>query len=216
LLLSGWKVTFNSEAVAATDTPATVLRWLLQQLRWTRATHIETFQYPALYVINGPIVLIQAMRRVSGPIRLCVPIFAYVLTGRVLYPVSLYDVAFRMLLCASYAFICHRGKVGNIFYLIIAQIFYQVPLPAITIWGGITALEGGWGTQAKNQLAGQKRRHAGWDNIWAMVVIMAWMALFTAAFAKRVVYSLGLGQELELMIISASVVNIFLYYLIFR
>jgi hyaluronan synthase len=33
LLLNSWKVTFNTEALASTDTPTTLLRWLLQQFR---------------------------------------------------------------------------------------------------------------------------------------------------------------------------------------
>ncbi|EKG22605.1 Fungal chitin synthase [Macrophomina phaseolina MS6] len=66
LLLQNYKVTFLPFALALTDTPTTVVRWILQQLRWARAAHIERWQYPKVYAIHGAIPFLNAMIRHYG------------------------------------------------------------------------------------------------------------------------------------------------------
>ena len=111
LLLAGWRVTFNTVAHAYTDTPTTLLRWRLQQIRWARANQIEIFQYPSVYAIHGPILFITAMNRFYGPLSIMVVTARYALWGDCSYRYSLLDVVLRILLCTSYNFACNRQHV---------------------------------------------------------------------------------------------------------
>ena len=63
LILRGWTVTFASDTLAATDTPTTLSRWLMQQVRWGRAGHIEALQQPKIYILTNPIFLWAAFKR---------------------------------------------------------------------------------------------------------------------------------------------------------
>lgn len=186
LLLSNWKVTFNTEALAFTDTPTTLLRWLLQQLRWARATHIETFQYPSVYSLHGPILFVTAMRRFYGP--LCIAVFTvrYVLHGDVVYGYSLFDLAARVFLCTAYNYFSSRQHVKSWAILAASQVFYQLPLPGIMFWSVLTVLEGGWGTRMRSKKEAQKEVHAGWENLGAVLAVTTWMAFVAAAIGRYV------------------------------
>ncbi|KAM3069290.1 hypothetical protein ACMFMG_010797 [Clarireedia jacksonii] len=186
LLLRNWKVTFNTSALAATDTPTTLIRWLLQQQRWARATHIETFQYPQIYSIHGAILFVTAMRRFYGPLIIGVFTIRYVFTGYSVHTYSLLDLFFRIALCTSYNFWCNKSHVNSIKYLVLSQIFYQLPLPGIMFWSVVTVLEGGWGTSMRNQTEQKKNRHAAWDNLWSTSAVVVWMGFVGAAVARFV------------------------------
>ncbi|KAJ8116654.1 hypothetical protein OPT61_g1972 [Boeremia exigua] len=57
LLLSGYRVRYIPHAVTATETPVTLRRWLLQQLCWARAVHIESYVHPTMYLHQPPLML---------------------------------------------------------------------------------------------------------------------------------------------------------------
>lgn len=186
LLLNGWKVTFNTSALASTDTPTTLLRWLLQQIRWARATHIETFQYPQVYSIHGPILFVTAMRRFYGPLIIGVFTIRYVLTGYTVHTYSLLDLVGRIILCTAYNYAVNGKNVNKITYLITSQIFYQLPLPGIMFWSVLTVLEGGWGTRMRSSGEQRKERWAGLENLWSTTAVVAWMGFVAAAVARFV------------------------------
>ncbi|KAK6613262.1 chitin synthase 4 [Botrytis cinerea] len=142
LLLQNWKVTFNTSALASTDTPTTLLRWLLQQMRWARATHIECFQYPQIYSIHGVILFVTAMRRFYGPLIIGVFTIRYVFTGYTVHAFQSWDFVLRVALCTCYNFWRNKSHVASIKYLVLSQIFYQLPLPGIMFWSVVTVLEG--------------------------------------------------------------------------
>ena len=216
LLLDGWKVTFNTEALAFTDTPTTLLRWLLQQIRWARANLIETFQYPLIYVIHGPIIFITAINRFYGPLSIMVVTLRYVFHGDADRVYSLMDVFARIALCTTYNFLCNRRHVCSWLYLALSQIFYQLPLPGIIVYSTLTALEGGWGTSMRNRKETQKARGGGWDHLKAVSAVVAWMALVAAALARYLAASFAPAYRLQLMVLSAVGAAGTLFYFLLR
>jgi hyaluronan synthase len=212
LLLNGWKVTFNTQTLASTDTPTTLLRWLLQQMRWARATHIETFQYPKVYSIHGPILFVTAMRRFYGPLIIGLFTIRYVFTGYSVHSYSLFDLLGRIILCTAYNRFVNRDNVNGIGFLVISQIFYQLPLPGIMFWSVLTVLEGGWGTRMRNQSETQKGRKAGFENLWSTTAVVAWMGFVAAAFARFLCTRLAPELMVQMMLLSSAMTVITLYY----
>ncbi|KAG4034925.1 hypothetical protein MFRU_002g02740 [Monilinia fructicola] len=184
LLLRNWKVTFNTCALASTDTPTTLLRWLLQQMRWARATHIECFQYPQIYSIHGVVLFVTAMRRFYGPLIIGVFTLRYVFTGYTIHAFQSWDFVLRVAVCTCYNSWRNKSHVGSIKYLILSQLFYQLPLPGIMFWSVLTVLEGGWGTSMRSANEQKKSRFAGWDNLWSTTAVVIWMGFVAAAVAR--------------------------------
>jgi hyaluronan synthase len=216
LLLNGWKVTFNTSALASTDTPTTLLRWLLQQIRWARATHIETFQYPQVYSIRGPILFVTAMRRFYGPLIIGIFTIRYVLTGYTAHTYSLIDLIGRIILCSGYNYALNGKNVNGITYLICSQIFYQLPLPGIMFWSVLTVLEGGCGTRMRNQSEQRKERWAGLENLWSTSAVVLWMGFVAAAVARYLAWRFAREFMIPLMLISASATVGSLYYTLLK
>ncbi|EOD52497.1 putative glycosyltransferase family 2 protein [Neofusicoccum parvum UCRNP2] len=160
LMLANYRITFNTYVLTLTDTPTTSMALLLQQLRWSRATYIETLQYPLLYAIRGPVALICAVRRVYGPLAMAVFTARYAWSGSVPFAFSPLDFALRLALCAGYNLLFFRrhlrGAVRHWSLLVASQLFYQVPLPGIAVWSCVTMLQGSWGTSMRG--VGEKRR----------------------------------------------------------
>ncbi|THV51028.1 hypothetical protein BGAL_0126g00180 [Botrytis galanthina] len=200
LLLQNWKVTFNTSALASTDTPTTLLRWLLQQMRWARATHIECFQYPQIYSIHGVILFVTAMRRFYGPLIIGVFTIRYVFTGYTVHAFQSWDFLLRVALCTCYNFWRNKTHVASIKYLVLSQIFYQLPLPGIMFWSVVTVLEGGWGTSMRSANEQKKSRFAGWDNLWSTTAVVTWMGFVGAAVARWVTSHLAPAFMVEAMI----------------
>ncbi|KAJ8066294.1 hypothetical protein OCU04_005374 [Sclerotinia nivalis] len=204
LLLQNWKVTFNTSALASTDTPTTLLRWLLQQMRWARATHIECFQYPQIYTIHGVILFVTAMRRFYGPLIIGVFTIRYVFTGYTVHALQFWDFLLRVALCTSYNFWRNKSHVASIKYLVLSQLFYQLPLPGIMFWSVLTVLEGGWGTSMRNANEQKKSRFAGWDNLWSTTAVVIWMGFVGAAAARWVTSYVAPAFLVEAMIFAGA------------
>jgi hyaluronan synthase len=126
------------------------------------------------------------MRRFYGPLIIGVFTIRYVFTGYSVHTYSLLDLLFRVALCTSYNFWCNKSHVNSIKYLVLSQIFYQLPLPGIMFWSVLTVLEGGWGTSMRNQTEQKKNRHAAWDNLWSTSAVVMWMGFVGAAVARFV------------------------------
>ena len=214
LLLNGWKVTFNTQTLASTDTPTTLLRWLLQQIRWARATHIETFQYPQVYSIHGPILFVTAMRRFYGPLIIGIFTIRYVLTGYIIHAYSAQDLLGRIILCTVYNQSVARNTTNGIAFLILSQIFYQLPLPGIMFWSVVTVLEGGWGTRMRNQSETQKGRSAGLENLWSTTAVVVWMGFVAAAFARYIACRLAPAFMVQIMLLCSGTTVASLYYVL--
>jgi hyaluronan synthase len=212
LLLNGWKVTFNTSALASTDTPTTLLRWLLQQIRWARATHIETFQYPQVYSIHNPILFVTAMRRFYGPLIIGIFTIRYVLTGYTVHTYSLVDLLGRIILCTGYNCLVNGKNMNGLTYLICSQVFYQLPLPGIMFWSVVTMLEGGWGTRMRSESEQKKERWAGLENLWSTTAVVVWMGFVAAALTRFVAYRLAPTLVVPLMGVSSAATVVGLFY----
>jgi len=216
LLLNGWKVTFNTSALASTDTPTTLLRWLLQQIRWARATHIETFQYPQVYSIHGPILFVTAMRRFYGPLIIGIFTIRYVLTGYTVHTYSAKDLIGRIVLCTGYNFLVNGKNVNGIMFLVGSQIFYQLPLPGVMFWSVLTVLEGGWGTRMRNQSEQRKEKSSGLENLRSTTAVVVWMGIVAAAIARYIAFRMAPDFMIPLMLASSAATVVGLYSVLLR
>ena len=54
LLLKGLSIRFITHAITETETPITLRRWMLQQVRWARSVHIESYARPEVYLVQPP------------------------------------------------------------------------------------------------------------------------------------------------------------------
>ncbi|KAL1633939.1 hypothetical protein SLS56_002530 [Neofusicoccum ribis] len=199
LMLANYRITFNTYVLTLTDTPTTSMALLLQQLRWSRATYIETLQYPLVYAIRGPVALICAVRRVYGPLAMAVFTARYAWSGSVPFAFSPLDFALRLALCAGYNLLFFRrhlrGAVRHWSLLVASQLFYQVPLPGIAVWSCVTMLQGSWGTSMRGVGEKRRARHPGWENLGAVLALSAWLGVVGAAVGRWVAATWFQGME---------------------
>ncbi|GME59640.1 Glycosyltransferase family 2 [Neofusicoccum parvum] len=199
LMLANYRITFNTYVLTLTDTPTTSMALLLQQLRWSRATYIETLQYPLVYAIRGPVALICAVRRVYGPLAMAVFTARYAWSGSVPFAFSPLDFALRLALCAGYNLLFFRrhlrGAVRHWSLLVASQLFYQVPLPGIAVWSCVTMLQGSWGTSMRGVGEKRRARHPGWENLGAVLALSAWLGVVGAAVGRWVAATWFHGME---------------------
>lgn len=187
LLLRGWTVTYVSDTLTATDTPTTLSRWLLQQVRWGRATHIETFQQPKVYLLNHPVFFWAAMKREVGPLIVFFSILYYLITGHPFVYFCWWDLVFR----AGYTIIYNwlrnpdRGPTNGFVWIIPALLFYNLPLPAIQIWSMATVLEGGWGTtmRSNGEMSKQSQSQL-WKRWHDLGFFVLWMGVIGGTCAR--------------------------------
>jgi hyaluronan synthase len=185
-------------------------------MRWARATHIETFQYPQVYSIHGPILFVTAMRRFYGPLIIGIFTIRYVLTGYTVHAYSLLDLAGRILLCTAYNRLYNKDNVNGLAYLVWSQVFYQLPLPGIMFWSVVTVLEGGWGTRMRNQSETQKGRRASREHLWSITAVVVWMGFVAAALARFVAFRVAPDFMAELMVVAAAATVVSLFYVLLR
>ncbi|KAK3718045.1 hypothetical protein LTR37_005471 [Vermiconidia calcicola] len=149
LMLDGWKTIFVSDVLTATETPRTLRGWLLQQVRWARAVHIETLHRPQVYLLQSPILFFGALRRQMSVFLIPLNVALYLLLGRPFYwKFTAIDIANRIIWTTFYLGLRNpypAGK-GSWIYILPAQIFYNIPLPAVQLWSLLTVTTDGWGT----------------------------------------------------------------------
>src|SRR5450432_1685793 len=150
LLIGGWKVTFNPVAIVATDTPTTFSAWTAQQVRWSRATAIETIAHPGLFLLHSPALFFFTIRRVLYPFIHAYIAFTYALTGRRSSLSSWSDIICRIVLCSLYSLIRNRSSISGLGSRLFSQLFLQVPQAAFLFWASITAFETAWGTPMRS------------------------------------------------------------------
>ncbi|KAI9929719.1 hypothetical protein ASPWEDRAFT_41067 [Aspergillus wentii DTO 134E9] len=187
LLMRGWTVTYVSDTLAATDTPTTLSRWLLQQVRWGRATHIETFQQPRVYLLNHPIFFWAAFKREMGPILVFACIVWYLFTGYEFIFFSFSDIVSRITYTILYNYLRNpdRGPRLAILWILPALLFYNIPLPAIHVWSLATYWESGWGTSMRSN-AELSKHHQFWKRMYDLGFFVVWMGVVGGATARLV------------------------------
>ncbi|CRL28903.1 unnamed protein product [Penicillium camemberti] len=185
LILRGWKVTFASDTLAATDTPTTLSRWLMQQVRWGRAGHIEALQQPQIYVLTNPLFLWAAFKREAGPLLLFGSILYYLITGRSLTYLNLSDLGLRVAYSLLYNFFRNPARVrsGGWLWIVPGILFYYIPLPIIHLWSLITVFQDGWGTSMRSSSEMSKRGKA-WKRWKDLGFFVVWMGVVGGTLAR--------------------------------
>lgn len=200
LLSRGWRVVFASDVLTATDSPTTLARWIMQQVRWARATHIESLLQPKVYLMSHPLLFYGMAKREFGPVIALVAILYYLLTARQLIVVSVSDLALRVLASSAYNVLRNPHRPGRraLRWVLPGIFFYHVPLPAVHVWSMLTLTADGWGTSMRASSERQKKdsvRQAWWETGF----FVAWMAVVAGSVARFVAARYGLGWAHEMV-----------------
>ncbi|KAH6614373.1 hypothetical protein B0J18DRAFT_389020 [Chaetomium sp. MPI-SDFR-AT-0129] len=185
LLLRGWKVIFASDVLTATDTPTTMARWLKQQVRWARATHIESLLHPRVYATSHPLLFYGMAKREFGPAIGAIAIIWYFFTSQQLIVFSASDLLFRVLVGFVYNFLRNPDRLTGKGLLWVAPsiLFYYVPLPAVHLWSMLTMGADGWGTTMR--ASGERARKESLKKAWFETgFFVAWMGILGGVAAK--------------------------------
>lgn len=198
LLARGWRVVFTSDVLTATDTPTTLARWVKQQVRWARATHIESLLQPKVYLMSHPLLFYGMAKRELGPVIGLFAVLYYLFHGRSLVDVSALDLVLRVLVSSAYnlARNPHRLPTAQLKWLVPGVLFYHIPLPAVHVWSMLTPLADGWGTTMRASGERQKKdstRQAWWEGGFFVV----WMAVVAGAALRWWAAQFGFQGPLE-------------------
>ncbi|PYH30928.1 glycosyltransferase family 2 protein [Aspergillus neoniger CBS 115656] len=209
LLLKGWKVVFASDVMTATESPTTFRRWLLQQVRWGRAVHVESFHRPSVYLMHSPILFFGALRRQFAAFVVPLTVVLYLCSGMLLIRAfSFQDYTHRLGLTISYLVFRnpYRPTMKEWMWSLPAHLFYHVPLPAIQVWSFLTVLHDSWGTTMR---ANKEVRHSKLRlKIWEVGFFVFWMAILGGASGRYVATSLMPGSADVVVFILAGVVSV--------
>lgn len=176
---------FASDVLTATDTPTTLSRWLRQQVRWARATHIEALLQPRVYMVNHPLLFFAMCRRELGPAIAAVATLYYFVTSRQFMYLSAFDVMLRFVVSFAYNVLRnpHRLSRRSLKWVLPGIFFYYVPLPAIHVWSLFTLTADGWGTSMRSNSERVKKDSArrAWFETGFFVV---WMGVIAGSVAR--------------------------------
>ncbi len=206
LLLRGWGVIFASDVITATDTPTTMPRWLKQQVRWARATHIESLLQPRVYATCNPLLFYGMLKREFGPLLGAVAVVYYLLTARRMIEVFVGDIALRFVLAAVYNLLRNPDRlVGtSLWWAIPGMLFYHIPLPAVQVWSLMTLTADGWGTSMRASGEKEKARAEAARKAWfEMGFFVVWMMIVAgvAARATAAYFGFAMAHEALLMMV---------------
>ncbi|KAF4547866.1 Hypothetical protein D9617_35g090170 [Elsinoe fawcettii] len=198
ILLTGDKVTYNPLIEVATDTPTTITKWCAQQVRWSRATAIETFCYPRMFMMRHPVLFIYSFRRLLVPVVNFAIVTRYLVTGVGSQFSSMEDIGVRVLLCALYATLHRNNGIKGFFIHAFSQVFLQVPQAAFLFYASITMFDSSWGGGLRSGSAksGLLQRQFGGKHVGAMLVTILWVATVAAAFTRYLTTSFDLLSPL--------------------
>lgn len=207
LLMRGWTVTYVSDTLVATDTPTTLSRWILQQVRWSRAGHIESFQQPGVYLLNNPLFFWAAIKREAGPLLGFFYVLFYLFTGKCFAYFSWQDVGYRIAYTVLYNYFRNpdRGPKNASLWIAPALLFYNVPLPMIHLWSLATIFQDGWGTPMRSN-AETSRRGRAWKRFKDLGFFVVWMGIVGGSVARMAASTAGWDEQSTLRAILWGVV----------
>ncbi|KAK4153762.1 hypothetical protein C8A00DRAFT_15040 [Chaetomidium leptoderma] len=185
LLLRGWKVMFASDVLTATDTPTTMARWLKQQVRWARATHIESLLHPRVYATSHPLLFYSMAKREFGPAIGAIAIIWYLFTSQQLVVFSATDLLLRILIGCVYNLFRNPDRLTGkgLLWVIPSILFYYIPLPAVHLWSMMTMGADGWGTSMR--ASGERARKESLKTAWFETgFFVVWMGILGGVVAK--------------------------------
>ncbi|CAM1504642.1 Fc.00g022330.m01.CDS01 [Cosmosporella sp. VM-42] len=205
LLSRGWGVVFASDVLTATDTPTTLARWIKQQVRWARATHVEAILHPRVYAMNNPLLFFGMAKREAGPVIAAIAVLYYFLTSKSLIDISWFDIALRCLVGAGYNMLRNPQRLSkrSLRWVIPGMFFYHVPLPAVHVWSMFTLTADGWGTtmRASSELRSKESVCQAW---WETGFFVVWMGVIGGAVARLLSTRYGLDWVHTILAISLT------------
>jgi hyaluronan synthase len=211
LLLRGWKVIFASDVLTATDTPTTLARWLKQQVRWARATHIESLLHPRVYATSHPLLFYGMAKREFGPAIGALSIIWYFFTSQHVLVFSAGDVLLRILIGCAYNVLRNPDRLTarGLVWVIPSIFFYYIPLPAVHLWSMLTMGADGWGTTMR--ASGERARRETWQKAWfEMGFFVVWVGILAGVLAKLLgIYFAMVWHERMAAILVSSAVGAF-------
>ncbi|KAF2758837.1 hyaluronan synthase [Pseudovirgaria hyperparasitica] len=194
LLLKGWRILFIPDAFTATESPINMRRWLLQQVRWARAVHIESYSRPEIYLQQPPIFFFAALRRQLTGMTAMVIAMVYLFTGVTPLHFSFQDYLFRFAFTLVYLAVRNplRPSLAEWLYSVPANLFYNVPLPAVQAWSLMTVFNDSWGTtmRSSKELSRHSKLRA---KMWDVGFFVFWIGLLGGVAGRYVASSLMLG-----------------------
>lgn len=196
LLKRGWRVVYASDVLTSTDTPTTLARWLKQQVRWARATHIESLLEPKVYPTSHPLLFFSMWKREFGPVIAALAIVVYFFTGLQPIYVSSADVLCRMVGAAVYNILRnpHRLPGRALWWIVPGMIFYHVPLPAVHVWSLMTLTADGWGTSMR--ASGERAKKDGVRQAWFETgFFVVWMGIVGGVLVRIAAGLMGMRVD---------------------
>ena len=198
---------FASDVLTATDTPTTLARWLRQQVRWARATHIESLLQPRVYWMSHPLLFYSMAKREFGPAIACFAIMWYFFTSQNLLVLSAMDLLLRCALSFAYNVMRnpHRLERRSLPWVIPGMFFYHIPLPAVHVWSMLTFTADGWGTSMR--ASGERQKKDSVSKAWFETgFFVVWMGIVAGSFAKWLSWHyLGLGGGATMVFFVGSI-----------
>ena len=176
---------FASDVLTSTDTPTTLARWLRQQVRWARATHIESLLQPRIYTMSHPLLFYSMSKRELGPVIALVAVVHYFLTSEQLIAVSPRDLLLRCAAALAYNVLRnpHRLERRSLRWVVPGMAFYHVPMPAVHVWSMLTLTADGWGTSMR--ASGERARKDSVGQAWFETgFFVVWMGIVAGSLAR--------------------------------
>jgi hyaluronan synthase len=186
-------------------------KWLKQQVRWARATHIESLLQPQVYANSHPLLFYGMAKREFGPVIAAAAVLYYFVTSTQLIDFSFADIGLRICLAILYNMLRNPDRLrGNArLWVLPGMFFYYIPLPAIHVWSMLTLTADGWGTsmRADGEQARKSSSRKAWFETGFFVV---WMGIVagTATRWLSAYLELGWGQETTAVALGVSVASI--------
>ena len=211
LLLLGHRIRFIPHATTATESPVTLRRWLLQQVRWARSVHIESYAHPSIYLSQPPLFFFAALRRQLISFFIFVMVLSFLFTGTTPWlHFSLRDYAYRVLFTLVYLKV--RNPIKPTWeewsWSVPAGLFYNVPLPAVQVWSLITVFADGWGTTMRG--AKEVEEKTRWRDLkkkaWEVGFFVVWMGVVGGVIGRWIGALVGLEGLQQLLCMVAYTV----------
>ncbi|PVI08314.1 glycosyltransferase family 2 protein [Periconia macrospinosa] len=210
LLLLGHRIRFISDAITATETPVSLRRWLLQQVRWARSVHIESYAHPSIYLSQPPLFFFAALRRQLISFFILAAALSYFFTGTALFlNFSFRDYAYRALFTLVY--LKARNPIRPTWeewcWSIPSGLFYNVPLPAIQLWSLITMFADGWGTSMRGskEVEEATRWREFKKKAWEVGFFVVWMGVIGGIGGRWLSLQAQLEGSQRMICMAASV-----------
>lgn len=184
----------------------------LLQVRWARAVHTESFFEPSVYIMQSPILFFSAIRRQIPAFVIPATVVLYLVSGRLLFrEFSIPDYLRRVTLMLMYLGLRnpYRPSMKEWLWTIPANVFYNVPLPAIEFWGFLTILHDSWGTAMRSSKEPSSRSKLRL-RVWEVGFFVLWMGLLAGVAVRYAASILFLGSAHLPLFISVGVASVWI------